>query len=159
VKYKKILFVCSGNQCRSPMAEAIFRDMVAKDSELRSVGIDVKSVGTLMGIDGKFAINEAITAMHEHGIDLSQHKAKHLNLELVTWADIILVMEPKHEFYIAKLFTSATKKVHLLTQFVGELGYVADPIGLGLDAYRQCADQLLVLLTLLKRQIQQKYIP
>ena len=51
------------------MAEAIFRDMVAKDSELRSVGID-----------GKSATNEAITAMHEHGIDLSQHKAKHINL-------------------------------------------------------------------------------
>ena len=151
--YRKILFVCSGNQCRSPMAEAIFRDIISKEPELNAVGIDIKSAGTIQGIDGAPATNEAIAVMREHGIDISQHKAKHINTELVNWADIILVMKPEHRTYIIAIFGDDGNKIHLLTQFVGEPGYVADPIGLGLEAYRQCADQLLVLLTSLKKRI------
>ena len=153
MKYKKILFVCSGNQCRSPMAEAIFRDIISNEPELSSVDIAIKSAGTLQGIDGAPATNEAIAVMREHGIDISQHKAKHINTELVNWADIILVMKPEHKSYIAAVFGDNGNKIYLLTQFIGEAGYVADPIGLGLEAYRRCADQLIVLLTLLEKHI------
>jgi protein-tyrosine-phosphatase len=155
VTYKKILFVCSGNQCRSPMAEALLRDIICKEPGLSSVGIDIKSAGTIQGIDGAPATNEAVAVMREHGIDISRHKAKHINTELVTWADVILVMKPEHRTYIIAVFGDDRNKIHLLTQFVGEPGYVADPIGLGLEAYRRCADQLLVLLTLLKKRILQ----
>ena len=91
--------------------------------------------------------------MREHGIDISQHKAKHINTELVNLADIILVMKPEHRTYIIAIFGDDGNKIHLLTHFVGEPGYVADPIGLGLEAYRRCADQLIVLLTLLEKHI------
>jgi hypothetical protein len=62
-------------------------------------------------------------------------------------------MKPEHRTYIIAIFGDDGNKIHLLTHFVGEPGYVADPIGLGLEAYRQCADQLLVLLTSLKKRI------
>ena len=120
---------------------------------MSSVGIDIKSAGTIQGIDGAPATSEAVAVMREHGIDISRHKAKHINTELVTWADIILVMKPEHRTYIIAVFGDDRNKIHLLTHFVGEPGYVADPIGLGLEAYRQCADQLLVLLTSLKKRI------
>jgi len=135
------------------MAEAIFRDIISNEPELSSVDIAIKSAGTLQGIDGAPATNEAIAVMREHGIDISQHKAKHINTELVNWADIILVMKPEHKSYIAAVFGDNGNKIYLLTQFIGEAGYVADPIGLGLEAYRQCANQLLVLLTSLKKRI------
>ena len=136
-----------------PWQKLFFRDIISKEPELSSVGIDIKSAGTIQGIDGAPATSEAVAVMREHGIDISQHKAKHINTELVNWADIILVMKPEHRTYIIAIFGDDGNKIHLLTHFVGEPGYVADPIGLGLEAYRQCADQLLVLLTSLKKRI------
>jgi protein-tyrosine-phosphatase len=153
MKYQKVLFVCSGNQCRSPIAEAIFRDMLSKDVALRSVGIEIKSAGTLPNINGAAATNEATIAMQEQGIDLSPHKAKHVDIKLINWADIVLVMCQEHKSYITERFGNKVNKVYLLTEFVGTTGYVGDPIGSGLEAYRQCAIHLQSLLTLLKRQI------
>ena len=65
----------------------------------------------------------------------------------------MLVMTPEHKSYILEEFGDPTKKVFLLTEFVGKRGFVSDPIGLGLEGYRKCVNHLLSLLTLLKQQI------
>jgi len=135
------------------MAEAILRDMCAKDNELSSNGIEIKSAGTLDYLDGVSATNEAITVMQEKGIDLSSHRAQHINADFLSWADIVLVMTPEHKSYINGEFGDPTNKVFQLTEFVGKRGSVSDPIGLGLEGYRKCANHLMILLTLLKRQI------
>ncbi len=71
---KRILFVCTGNICRSPMALVLFRDMVGKDRSLRSAGIEADSAGTNPVYFA--ATPEAIGVMHEYGLDLTGHASK-----------------------------------------------------------------------------------
>jgi protein-tyrosine-phosphatase len=124
------------------MAEALFRDMVVKNPALSGAGIEVRSAGTLAGIDSSPASDKAIHVMGEHGLDISSHRARQIDGDVVDWADIILVMEYGHKDLILTCFEGTGEKVHLLTKFVGEDGDVFDPIGCGVQAYRDCAKML-----------------
>jgi len=147
MKYHRVLFICSGNMCRSPMAKALFKDLVRKDFELRSANICADSAGTL-SLGQNPATAEAIQVTYEIGLDITPHRSKHVYGELIDWSDIVLVMEYKHKHYILEHFPLATGKVYLLTQFVGKEGDVPDPIGCSIEIYRECADQLTSLLSL-----------
>jgi protein-tyrosine-phosphatase len=83
MKYKKVLFVCGGNQCRSPIAAAILKDILRKETELSSTGIEVKSAGTNYGIDGAPAIDDAISVTKKFGLDIGSHKAQRINQKLI----------------------------------------------------------------------------
>lgn len=152
MNYKNILFVCTGNICRSPMAKVIFEDMVAELPVLRSAGIAVKSAGTL-NIDHHKAGDKAIQVMKERGLDLTSHRSKYIDQHLVDWSDIILVMEYEHREYILDQFTHAHNKVQMLSEFAGERGDVPDPIGQGIEIYRQCAEQLTSLLRVISEKM------
>lgn len=151
MKYEKILFICSGNQCRSPMAEALLKNMDKKGHWLKSPRTSVTSAGTLD--KGQIpATDEAIQVMREKGLDISQHRTRHIDRDIVDTADIILVMGDMHRRYILEHFPDAKHKVHLLTEFVGEAGDVLDPIRCPVETYRQCAEQITSLIDkLLKR--------
>lgn len=142
---KNISFVCTGNICRSPMAKVIFEDMVAKSPQLRSAGLTVKSAGTL-DMDHHEAGDKAIQVMSEQGLDLTSHRSRHIDQDIVDWSDIILVMEEEHREYILDQFTHARNKVKMLTELAGEEGDIPDPIGQGIETYRQCAGRLTSLL-------------
>jgi len=127
------------------MAEAIFQDMVGTEPELQSAGFAAKSAGTL-DLGRSQATDEAIQVMREKALDISLHRSRHIDGDLIDWADVILVMEHKHKHYILANFIRADEKVHLLTEFAGEDGEVADPFGGGMKGYRQCVDKLASLL-------------
>lgn len=141
---KKILFVCTGNTCRSPMAKLLFEEMVSKDPSLRSVGAEVDSAGIIGG--GSQAMQEAIDVMNEHGLDLTSHQSKPLDGRLVDWADIVLVMEHEHKQGVMIRVPKAVEKTYLLSEYVGESGDVPDPYRKSISKYRECAALLQSLL-------------
>ena len=91
----QILFVCTGNTCRSSMAEALFKDMIKKHYPDKLKDIKVMSAG-VAARDGDKASPNAIRAMEELGIDLAFHSATQLTAELISEADLILTMTQRH---------------------------------------------------------------
>jgi protein-tyrosine-phosphatase len=148
---KRILFVCTGNACRSPMAQVIFRGLVSNDPSLLLAGIEVDSAGTGVGLDA--ATPEAIEVMAEYGLNLNNHHPKNVDTSLANWADLVLVMESGHKHIIVSRFPKAVKKVHLLSEYVGESGDVSDPYLRGIAVYRKCAATLQSLLNKLAEKL------
>lgn len=135
----RILFVCTGNTCRSPLAEALARKVAIE----RALGdIDIHSAGT-SAWDGAPASDGALLVGMERGLDLAQHRSQTLTRELVRDADLILAMGPHHLERVEALGGSG--KAYLLTDFASHGSSsrpVNDPIGGELELYRTTADEL-----------------
>ncbi len=136
-KQKTILFVCTGNTCRSPMAEGIMKARASKFPwEIISAGVSTA--------DGYPASKHAIKAMSEIGIDISGHKSQLLNQGLINRADLIVTMSESHRSAIVNYSPQSSAKVCLLKSF--ETGKVpadiADPFGGSLSVYRNTRDEI-----------------
>lgn len=129
----QILFVCTGNTCRSPMAEAIARAAI----EARGLSdIQVGSAGT-SAWEGAPASDGALLVSLEHGLALETHRARTLSREIVDCAALVLTMGPHHAERANAL--GGAKKTHLLMHYASggrDATPVADPFGGDLDAYR-----------------------
>jgi protein-tyrosine-phosphatase len=135
----RILFICTGNTCRSPLAEAIARKVII---ERGLTDIEAQSAGT-SAWDGAAASDGALLVGMERGLDLSQHRAQTLTRELVRDSDVILAMGPHHLERVEALGGSG--RAFLLTDFASRganVRPVNDPIGGELDVYRTTADEL-----------------
>ena len=137
---KTILFICTGNVCRSPMAEGLFRKAMAGRGEFR-----IFSAG-LGAVDGQPPTPHSVTAMKEIGIDISAQRSRALTVDLVRQADLILGMTHGHTDTIALLYPPAAEKTFLLREFDETLEPyekdIADPIGGPYEIYVECRDQI-----------------
>lgn len=133
-----ILFVCAGNTCRSPMAEAMMKKKVAER------GLDYvscTSAGTHVW-PGDKASADTVSEMASRGIDLEGRPAQQLNADLVSQADVILTMTEGVSQAVWNLFPDATGKVSTLGDYVGVSGDVDDPYGCDELVYHSTAEQI-----------------
>lgn len=136
---KKLLFVCTGNTCRSSMAEAIARKIIAD----RGLNILVSSAG-VFALPGDKASFQAVEAVKEWGIDLGAHCARKLNGDMVKDADFIITMTDQHKRAVIQNFPDAKGKAFTLNEFAyGTPGDIKDPFGQDLDVYKVCAAELM----------------
>lgn len=134
-----LLFVCTGNTCRSPMAEALARHGI-RERGWREV--DVASAG-VAALAGSPASPEVAEVLVEAGIEAPPHEASELTPEVVEWADAIFVMGPSHASAVEAM--GGRGKVALVTEYLpGEESgrAVMDPIGGGIEIYRATREQL-----------------
>jgi len=132
-----ILFVCTGNICRSPLAAGLLRHMLP--TALRR-SAHVHSAGT-HGLDGEPATPFAVQAAAAMGVDITGHRARSLDPEMVRQADIILAMEPFHRDIIVRALPSvASGRVHLLAKFETprRSDTIDDPYTKPLKTYQAC---------------------
>jgi glycine hydroxymethyltransferase len=137
---KTFLFICTGNICRSPMAEALFRHATQGRADYRAI-----SAG-LGAIDGQAPSAHSVRAMKEIGVDISRQRSRMLTAEMVKQADYILGMTHSHVDTVTLLYPQAAEKTFLLREFDDTLGPyekdISDPIGGSYEVYLNCRDQI-----------------
>ena len=133
-----ILFVCTGNVCRSPMAEYILRRRLGDKA-----GVIAESAGVMAPL-GMPASAGAVDVLKEWEIDISRHRSRPLDRELVKAATLILVMTDQHQRDVLAMFPEAEGRVFLLKSFgaLRQSENIADPIGLPVDVYRRVRDEI-----------------
>lgn len=133
-----LLFVCSGNTCRSALAEALARKIAAR----RGVDdLNVSSAGT-NAWDNSPASDEALLVGMERGLDLTGHRARKLTPTMVSEADLIFVMTPGHLEPVRAM--GGRGKAHVIDEYASGVTNqgISDPFGGDLETYRQTADTL-----------------
>jgi len=145
--FMNILFVCTGNTCRSSMAEGIFKYLLEKsnieDISVSSAGISV--------FEGEASNKKAIDALIKKGIDIRDHKARQLTKNIVEESDLILTMTESHKAMILNAVAGCSDRVYTLKEFAciingenakGRNLDIADPFGLDYNSYERSAEEI-----------------
>lgn len=132
---KSILFVCTGNMCRSPFAEHLFRTLAPR-------GIEVGSAGLIALPGGKVPRRPQVAARH-FGIDLSMHSTRSLDKAIVEGASEVYVFEHFHSEHLKTLFPNSAAKVELLGSLVGfPGGEIKDPLSGKIEDIARCYETI-----------------
>lgn len=153
-KSKLILFVCTGNTCRSPIAEWYFNNKSQKKNIDNYLIADSAGIST---IDGLPASDNSIAVMEEIGVDLNTHLAQQITNEMVNNAYLVLTMSESHKLHLTQLNKAWTDKIFTLKEFTNETKNndidIFDPYGSNIKKYRKvrntiisCVDKLFYIL-------------
>ena len=132
-----ILFICSANICRSPMAEGLFRAMLGPEAAQWRV----ESAG-VWALPGYAAAANTLRVLQKRNIDLSLHLARQVTPEMASAFNLILTMEHNHKEALQAAFSNLAGRVFLLTEMAGKKYDIADPIGLELSDFEATAQEL-----------------
>jgi tRNA threonylcarbamoyl adenosine modification protein (Sua5/YciO/YrdC/YwlC family) len=138
-----VVLVCTGNTCRSPMAEVMLKKRLADKlgcpiDQLEDRGFLVMSAGLSAAPGGRSAA-EAQSVMRERGLDLSMHESQPLGERIIRFADVIITMTRAHRDAIVSQIPEAAPRTFVLSRNRGD---VSDPIGGPIEQYRRCAEQI-----------------
>lgn len=143
----RIVFVCTGNTCRSPMAAGLARQILGPEIFVESAGLAAWA--------GDSASPQAIAVLKEHDIDLSSHRARPVNSQTLAEADWIIPMTKAHELQLKGAFPEYSSKIKRL----GDWGSqdksldVSDPWGGSVEVYRQCAEEIEAIIFEIKKAL------
>jgi len=138
--YKKILFVCTGNTCRSVMAQGLLKNML-REKGIENVKVNSAGIAALPSY-GIYGVLEKV--LKEEGIEISNHKPNQITPQIVKDADLILVMERRHKEAILEMAPEVENRVFLLKEFAGEKENldIPDPIGQPEEVYRKRLEEI-----------------
>lgn len=154
----KIMFICTGNICRSAMAHRLLEkrleDLNKKDIEVYSCGIYAEN--------GDGSTYNAIEAMKEYNVDLKSHRATNIRNSNIENMDVILCMTKSHKYAVLQLYPNIKDKVFTLKEYVNYMENaqdvdIPDPWGYDAEVYRHCAEEISVCIELLLQKIYKIY--
>lgn len=143
-KFNKVVFICTGNTCRSPMAEGLLR------TYCEDRNIEVSSRG-LMVFGQNPANDSAVYVMNEQGIDITSHQSNPFDKDELEDNTLVLTMTSRHKTVVTQ--HGFNGEVYSIKEFIGQEGDVNDPYGGDLDVYRTCANELTTLIKQLSVQL------
>lgn len=148
---RKVLFICTANVCRSPMAEAVFNALVSDagmPAQAESAGISARP--------GEHISTNALAALDEIGVDAGDHRARQVSGSMLDEADLVLVMSMKHAENLRYLFRDNSHKIFILPQYVNDPAgsrEISDPNRYTMTAYRASLCQIFGCVSLLVTQL------
>jgi protein-tyrosine phosphatase len=134
---KSVLFVCSANICRSPMAMGLFQAHVAESVE----SWRVESAGVWALVDYAAATNTR-AVLARRGVDLSAHRARQITVQMIEQFYLVLVMERNHKEALQAAFPQLAGRIYLLTEMVGRSTDILDPMGGEVDEFENTAREI-----------------
>lgn len=140
---KRVLIICTGNVCRSPMAMGLLRQRLAEDG--LSDQVQVSSAG-VYGLDDSPASQPGVEVLAGRGIDISGHRAHTVSQSEIAEADLVLVMEEGHRRTLFYTYPHLLGKVFLLSEMSGNYYDIKDPYRQPKEAYQRTVDELAALI-------------
>ncbi|MCX8062241.1 MAG: low molecular weight protein arginine phosphatase [Anaerolineales bacterium] len=134
---KSVLFVCTANMCRSPMAQGLFQAHIKEQRD----GWRIESAG-VAAIESTPASQKTLQVLAERGIDLSSHRSRQIDRSLMEQFALILVMEYRHKQVLQSLYPQFASKVYLVSEMIGESKEIDDPGGGTIEDYQRTAQEL-----------------